>query len=700
MADAIRFSLNGRPVTVTGASTQTTLLDWLRANGTTGPKEGCAEGDCGACSLVMRDRDASGAPAWRSFCSCITVLPMIDGRELLTPEGLAEGGPHPVQAAMADRYGSQCGYCTPGFVMSMFEGYHRADTGEAHRVADQLCGNLCRCTGYRPIRDAMGDALQQRDPGDRFHLKLREPLPALPALTLHGRADERFDRPQTLDALLALRAEFPDAVLVAGATEVGVELNKKPREFPHLISTEAVAELHVVHSGKAVYRIGAAATLTAIEEKLGESLRPLGKMLAVFASRQIRNRATLAGNLVTASPIGDLAPVLLAYDASVVLASVRGRRMVLLEDFFLSYRKTAMAPDEVMVAVEIPRDPLPEVPYRRADSFKVSKRREMDISIVAGAFVVDLDPDRTITRARLAFGGVAATPVRAKATEAALLGRPFTVDGIRDALTVLADEFTPITDARGGAAYRRQLIPNLFEKFVSGDRSLSQDLPLDYVTTPRRSAPTPPARCATRAPSGTRPAPLATSTTTPSAGACSRSGRSPRRTPAPASCTETPRPRAPTPAWPRCCSRRTSPATTTWAPCARTRRCWPPRRSATTGTWWRWWSPTTSRPRAAPPRWWWSTTSRCPRCSGRRPPSRRTASTPRATASAGETRTRPRARSPPPERHLHHRRPGALLPGDPRRLRRARRRRRRRGALLHAAPVGGPGGGLPRAAPA
>jgi xanthine dehydrogenase molybdopterin binding subunit/xanthine dehydrogenase small subunit len=483
MADAIRFSLNNRPVTVTGASTQTTLLDWLRANGTTGPKEGCAEGDCGACSLVMLDRDAFGAVTWRSFCSCITLLPMVDGRDLLTPEGLAEGGPHPVQSAMADRYGSQCGYCTPGFVMSMFEGYHRADSVEAHRVADQLCGNLCRCTGYRPIRDAMGDALLQRDVGDRFHLKLLEPIAALPALALEGRGGERFDRPQTLDALLALRAEFPDAVLVAGATEVGVELNKKPREFPHLISTEAVEELHVVHTGKAVYRIGGAATLTAIEEKLGRALPPLAKMLSVFASRQIRNRATLAGNLVTASPIGDLAPVLMAYDASVVLASVRGRRTVAIEDFFLAYRKTAMAADEVMVAVEIPTDPLPEVPYRRADSFKVSKRREMDISIVAGAFVVDLDPDRTITRARLAFGGVAATPVRARATEAALLGRLFTVEGIRGALSVLADEFKPITDARGGADYRRQLIPNLFEKFVSGDRSHSQDLPLDYVPT-------------------------------------------------------------------------------------------------------------------------------------------------------------------------------------------------------------------------
>ncbi len=484
MGDAIRFSLNGRSVTVTGESTQTTLLDWLRANGTTGPKEGCAEGDCGACSLAMLDRDADGEPAWRAFCSCITLLPMIDGRELLSVEGLAEGGPHPVQCAMADRYGSQCGYCTPGFVMSMFEGFHRDDHDEAHRIADQLHGNLCRCTGYRPIRDAMGDALKHRDTSDRFHLRLHEPVPERPSLSVRGKGGERFDRPETLDELLALRAEFPDAVLVAGATEVGVELNKKPRAFPHLISTEAVRELHAIEVGEEQARIGGAATLTEIEEKLGGPIPGLGKMLSVFASRQIRNRATLAGNLVTASPIGDLAPVLLSHDAVVELASVRGRRTVPLADFFLAYRKTAMERDEVMVAVVVPLDPIPELPYRHADSFKVSKRREMDISAVAGAFVVDVGVANTITRARLAFGGVAATPVRAKRTEAALIGLPFTVDGIRPALAILGDEFTPITDARGGADYRRQLIPNLFEKFVSGDRSLSQDVPLDYVPTP------------------------------------------------------------------------------------------------------------------------------------------------------------------------------------------------------------------------
>jgi xanthine dehydrogenase molybdopterin binding subunit/xanthine dehydrogenase small subunit len=501
MSDAIRFSLNGKPVTVTGASTQTTLLDWLRANGTTGPKEGCAEGDCGACSLAMRERDAHGNATWRSFCSCITVLPMVDGRELLSVEGLAEGGPHPVQTAMADRYGSQCGYCTPGFVMSMFEGYHRADSDEAHRVADQLCGNLCRCTGYRPIRDAMDDALKQRDKGDRFHLRLHDPMPELPSLTLRGREGERFDRPQSLDELLSLRAAFPYAVLVAGATEVGVELNKKPRAFPHLISTEAVAELHAIERRDGVIRIGGAATLTEIEERLGEELPSLGKMLAVFASRQVRNRATLAGNLVTASPIGDLAPVLMTFDAKVELASVRGRRIVGLGDFFLGYRKTAMEADEVMVAVGVPDSP-PEGLRVRADSFKVSKRREMDISIVAGAFLIGTDGERTIRHARLAFGGVAATTVRAKATEAALIGLPFTVEGIRPALAVLADEFTPITDARGGADYRRQLIPNLFEKFVSGDRSLAQDLPLDYVLTPAAETDTDDATRALRHESG------------------------------------------------------------------------------------------------------------------------------------------------------------------------------------------------------
>ena len=483
MADDIRFTLNGRAITVAGASTQTTLLDWLRARGVSGPKEGCGEGDCGACTVAMMDRGADGEPVWRSFCSCITLLPMVHGRALVTPEGLAATGPHPVQAAMEKHQGSQCGYCTPGIVMSMFEGVHRGACGDPATAADQLCGNLCRCTGYRPIREAMLDAAALRDRGDRHHLALASPGAASSAAVFTGDGDERFWRPTSLDELLALRAAHPEAVLVAGATEVGVELNKRPKRFAALISVEGVEALRTVVRGDAAWSFGGAAPLSNVEDALGEELPMLRKMLAVFASRQVRNRATLAGNLVTASPIGDMAPVLLALDATAVLSSVRGTRRVPLDEFFTGYRSTVLAADEVLAAVEVPHVTVPAGGSSLAESYKVSKRREMDISIVAAAYRVDLDATGTVTRARLAYGGVAPTPSRARRTEAALLGlrwNPSAVDAVR---AVLAGEFAPISDARAGAAYRRRLVETLFEKFVAGERSHAQDLPLDFVTS-------------------------------------------------------------------------------------------------------------------------------------------------------------------------------------------------------------------------
>ncbi len=486
MGHAMEFTLNGRTVQVTDATSTTTLLDWLRAHGLPGTKEGCAEGDCGACSVALLDTNGRGQRTWRSVNACLTLLPMLEGRTVLTAEGMAAEGLHPVQAAMVRHAGSQCGYCTPGFVASMFEAYYRDDLTAPWQLADQLCGNLCRCTGYRPIRDALSAALEARDPAapDRFRLPLCQPEPAPGPARFDDPAGGVFHRPATLEALLALKAAHPEAVLVAGATEVGVDLNKKYRAFPLLVSTEGVASLRAVERVAGGWRIGGAATLTAVEEALAGSLPLLDKMLWVFASRQIRNRATVAGNLVTASPIGDLAPVLLALDASVELASVRGVRTVALADFLLGYRKTALGPDEVMTAVLVPDGPSDETHpgyLRRADSYKVSKRRELDISIVAAAFVVDLDPARVIRHARLAYGGVAATPVRALAVESFLVGRPWDPATCQQAAALLAEAFTPLNDVRAGEDFRRGLAVSLWEKFVSGERSLSQDLPLDFV---------------------------------------------------------------------------------------------------------------------------------------------------------------------------------------------------------------------------
>ncbi len=491
MSEAFTFTLNGREVRVSGESTHRSLLDWLRAQGATGTKEGCAEGDCGACTVALLDTDAHGRRTWRAVTSCITLLPMVAGREVLTAEGIAEGGAHPVQRAMAERYGSQCGYCTPGFVMSMFEAYHRDDVTGGDRLADQLCGNLCRCTGYRPIRDAALDALDHREAcradgslaRERFRLPLAEPATPAPAVD-YARGGERFLAPTTIEELLAVKRARPEAVLVAGATEIGVEVNKKFREVPLLVSTERVASLRAITETETHWILGGAAPLTAIEEALGGALPALDKMFRVFASRQIRNRATLAGNLVTASPIGDMAPVLLALDADVVLRNVDGARTVALADFFVGYRKTALAADEVLDAVRVPKGPA-EGLTRRFHTYKVSKRRELDISIVAGAFVVDTDAQGVVRHARLGFGGVAATPARARATEAFLVGKAWTRETLDGALAVLAGEFTPIADVRSGVAFRRGLVTSLFEKFFDGVETLGQDAPADFERVPR-----------------------------------------------------------------------------------------------------------------------------------------------------------------------------------------------------------------------
>jgi xanthine dehydrogenase molybdopterin binding subunit/xanthine dehydrogenase small subunit len=479
--------INGRTRVVRDEPAHRSLLTWLRSEGLTGTKEGCAEGDCGACTVVIVERGRNGAPTYRAINACIALLPSMAGREIWTVEGLAGADApklealHPVQRAMVETYGSQCGYCTPGFVMSMFEGYYR-DEKDPAKIGEQLHGNLCRCTGYRPIRDAMTAALAApRKADDLFQLRLKKDVAPLAPIE-HAAAGERFFRPTTIDALCKLLAEHEDAELVAGATEIGVEINKKARAFPTLIATDGVPELQRVWRDNHEWHVGGAATLTQIEEALNRELPAIDKMLRVFASRQIRHRATLSGNIVTASPIGDMPPILLALDAEVTLRSVRGERRVPIDQFFTGYRKAVRTRDEVVTEISWPHAPAGVT--RRFDTFKVSKRRELDISIVAAAFVLDVK-NGAIERARLAYGGVAATPVRAKKTEAALVGLRLD-DALARVLPILEQEATPIDDVRAGKDFRRGLIPSLFEKFVRGESSEGQDALLGFAP----SAPT------------------------------------------------------------------------------------------------------------------------------------------------------------------------------------------------------------------
>ncbi len=499
-SSSFELVVNGRSATVANVPSNTTLLQWLRATGRTGTKEGCAEGDCGACTVAIVDVDARGERTYRAVNACITLLPMVAGREIVTVEGV--GGPdalHPVQKAMVERYGSQCGYCTPGFIVSMFEAYYRQDLADENgdtraKIGDQLNGNLCRCTGYRPIRDAMLDALEEKKKRpareDLFQLRLSKsaPMPSAPEIDYEA-GGQAFRRPTSLGSLLQIKTEHgANAELVAGATEIGVYINKQHRRYPLLVSTDGVRELAAIEKTDKVWRIGGNAPLTSIEEALAGEYPMIDKMLWAFASRQIRNRATLAGNIVTASPIGDMPPILLALDAEVVLEKSGGQRTVPIAEFFAAYRKSVIAPDEVVRWIVIPRNVTPAERTRRMDSYKVSKRRELDISITAAAFVVDTDASGVVTHARLAFGGVAATPARAKKTEAFLLGKRWDEAMLAGASEILATEFTPLDDHRSGAVYRRDLIVSLFEKFFRGETSNAQDEVLVYEPT-RRTAP-------------------------------------------------------------------------------------------------------------------------------------------------------------------------------------------------------------------
>jgi xanthine dehydrogenase large subunit len=441
--------INGSAVDVSGVPVHQSILEYLRASGRTGSKVGCNEGDCGACTLLLVEKD--GPP--RAINGCLALVNSLVGREIRSVEGLAQAGElHPVQEAMATCNGSQCGYCTPGFVCSMAELHHH-QTHDRAAIADQLCGNLCRCTGYRPIREAMLQSLAQAAPEHPCAA-----VPPAPASSSDGIST--WHRPTTIPAALALKSQFAEALFIAGATELAVLMNKRHARYPTLIALDGIPALHEISKTDTHWKIGAATPLTDLEKALNHEFPAIDQLLRLFASRQIRHRATLGGNLVTASPIGDAAPVLLALDATVVLRDLAGEREVPLAEFFTGYRQSVLRPGEMMCAVRLPRH-LPG----RSTFFKVSKRREMDISTVSAAFRIATGPDGTITEARLAYGGVAATPARAHRTEAALIGR--TLVASPEILDLLSSEFAPLDDLRGSASYRKTLIRELFRKFVA-----------------------------------------------------------------------------------------------------------------------------------------------------------------------------------------------------------------------------------------
>ena len=449
---ALEFVLNGRPVRIDSPFLHLTLLDYLRSRGLTGAKEGCAEGECGACTVAMVAPHEGGS-AFVPVNSCLMLLPTAAGHEVLTVEGLgSQGRLLDAQQAMAAAGGSQCGYCTPGFVMSLFAEHYRPDRqGACDTMA--LAGNLCRCTGYRPIRDAahaLGPA-----PDDTFRARLSSPAPQLPPLDVDG-----FSRPATVEDCIAVLARHPDAAVVAGGSDLAVEANLGGRRWPHVVSLEGITELRAFSDDDSRVRIGAGLPLSEIGRRWTGAPCVIAEWLVLFASPPIRNRATLGGNLATASPIGDSAPLLLALDASVGIAGAAGRRTVPLASFFTGYRRTLLAPGEILTHVDIPK-PLPST----VRFYKIAKRRLDDISTCAAAMSLDLDAAHRVRRARFAFGGMAATPVRVSAAETVAEGQAWNDAAVARVQDEIARTLEPLSDHRGSRGFRLEVARSLVAKF-------------------------------------------------------------------------------------------------------------------------------------------------------------------------------------------------------------------------------------------
>ncbi len=471
-----------------------TLLEVLREDlGCTGTKEGCGEGDCGACTVVLGE-ERDGQLHYSAVNSCIRLAHSVDGMALWTVEDLAEDpliqpvgdAPaaarqaitlHPAQEAMVQCHGSQCGFCTPGFVMSLFGMYQnhvRHGQPITRELAqEELSGNLCRCTGYRPILDAAQQMASL--PGMAVNeAELLQKLKLLRHGALAHATDSAYIAPSTLPELLAARAAHPGAQVVAGCTDVGLWVTKQHKQYTQVLDVTRAAELRQVAQHADAIHIGAAVTLTDAFAALTAQWPQLHRFATRFAGLPVRNSGTLGGNVANGSPIGDSMPLLIALRAQVVLASqARGERQLPLEDLYTGYRQNVMAPDELLVRIMVPRPSAQE----QLRAYKISKRFDDDISAVC--LVLNLDiADGTVQRASIGAGGVAATPARARQTEAALTGQPWTEATAQRAAAVLQAEFSPISDMRASGAYRREVLGGLLQRYwleTQGQPSVSLD---------------------------------------------------------------------------------------------------------------------------------------------------------------------------------------------------------------------------------
>ena len=472
--DRIRFLLDGERYELENIDPTRTVLQALREDlRRTGTKEGCAEGDCGACTVVVAElnRDGSDITA-RAINSCIQFLPTLDGKELITVESLAgpDGDLHPVQRAMVECHGSQCGFCTPGFVMSLFALYKSETAPDRETIDHALAGNLCRCTGYRPII-AAAQSMYDDTPGDDW---LRQPagqgqppvgrIDALEALA-DGRSIDiasdgrRFLAPATSAELATLLAEHPEATILAGGTDVGLWVTKQHREIDTVIYTGRVRELQELSVSDSHLDIGAAVALTDVVPVLVGRYPGLEELMLRFASPPIRNAATLGGNVANGSPIGDSMPALVVLQTTLTLRGANGSRELALDDFYKDYMVNDLKPGEFVESIHVPL-PAPGVEVR---SYKISKRFDQDISAVCGAYLLRVDDGR-VADIRIAYGGMAATIRRARQCEHALAGQPWNEQSVETAMHALGKDFKPIDDMRSTADYRLRVAQNLLRR--------------------------------------------------------------------------------------------------------------------------------------------------------------------------------------------------------------------------------------------
>jgi len=462
MRHHISFVLNGKPRQLRDVDPAMTLLYYLRkVERLTGTKEGCAEGDCGACTVALSECDG-GRLRHRAVNACILLLPMLEGCAITTVEHLSKDGClHPAQRALIAAHGSQCGFCTPGFVMSLYVAYLSEPKPDRGRIDDLLAGNLCRCTGYGPIIRAAQAMYDLPRPNGDAEGQLRAAIAAVAhddrvLLESDGR---RFFSPASLDDLARLCLEHPDAVIVSGATDVGLWITKLHRDIRTFIHTGRVAELRAIKDDGTTLAIGAGATFSDLEHVFLRRYPDFGELVRRFSAQQVRNRATIGGNSANGSPIGDAAPALIALGARLVLRKGASLRTIPLESFFIGYNRQDRQRGELLQAIEVPI-----IGPDRLKCYKLSKRFDSDISAVCGCFNIAID-DGTVAEPRICYGGLAATPKRARHVEAALAGRPWTMATVSAALPHLERDFSPLDDLRGSAAYRSRAAKNLLIKY-------------------------------------------------------------------------------------------------------------------------------------------------------------------------------------------------------------------------------------------